>query len=127
MNQSAVDIQTLRQAFEHAWSRETAKGDWTPECPSLNQCAVTALVAQDYFGGELLRCPFGLHDSHYWNRLPDGTQVDFADEQFLFIGMQPDRNSVVIRTREYAMSFPDTVIRYECPRERVQAELSRNV
>ena len=43
----------LYVALYEAWGADTARGYWDKECPSLNQCAVTALVVQDYLGRKL--------------------------------------------------------------------------
>jgi hypothetical protein len=48
---------------------------------------VTALVLNDLLGGELLlaevRNPDGSRQGvHYWNRLPDGREIDLTHEQF---------------------------------------------
>lgn len=54
---------------------------------SRGQCGTTALVIQDWLGGEILTAevsrdgdPVGVH---YWNRLPDGKEVDLTCGQFL--------------------------------------------
>lgn len=41
--------------LQAAWTRGTSFDPerWTPENPSWGQCAVTALVINDLFGGEL--------------------------------------------------------------------------
>lgn len=66
-----------------SWSKETCyppdQGKWSAENPALGQCAITALVIQDFLGGEILYCK---HYHHYWNRLPNGTEVDLTKEQF---------------------------------------------
>jgi hypothetical protein len=108
-----------------AWCAETALGEWTKNCPSLNQCAVTALVIQDYFGGDMLRCKMTDGDSHYWNRFPDGTEHDFTEDQFAYIEDQPIKNDYVVRTREYVLSFPSTVTRYNLLKQRVNELLKR--
>ena len=62
----------LRLRFRDAWHADTsfAPADWSPDNPAFGQCAVTALIVQDLFGGELLRaCIAG--GSHYWNLLPE--------------------------------------------------------
>ncbi len=62
---------------------------WTKENPLYAHCAVVALLAQDLFGGNLLRASleqfpeFAHMRSHYWNQLPDGSEVDFTEPQFL--------------------------------------------
>ncbi|MBI2099037.1 hypothetical protein HYT45_01320 [Candidatus Uhrbacteria bacterium] len=70
--------------------RETSQDaeHWTPENPLVGHCAVVSLVAQNLFGGELLRGSllevpgFEYMRSHYWNRLADGTVEDFTKPQF---------------------------------------------
>ena len=109
----------LCNALHGAWCAETALGAWSPYCPNLNQCAVTALAVQDYFGGELLRCETTDGGSHYWNRLPDGTEVDLTARQFEHIDKRPLRETVVIRRRAHVLSFPDTHQRYELLRSRI--------
>jgi hypothetical protein len=48
--------------------------------------------------------------SHYWNVLDDGRQVDLTLRQF---GNSAHATDVQARNREYVLSFPDTVVRYE--------------
>ena len=115
-----MDIKTFKLLLIKAWCAETALGVWSKECPSLNQCAVTALVAQDYFGGVMLRCKMTNGDSHYWNRLPDGSEEDFTEDQFDFIQDKPLKNDYVIRERDYVLSFPATVVRYELLKHRLE-------
>lgn len=52
-----VSLARLFEALEQSWSADTTYGAWTPEVPSLHQCAVTALVVQDYYGGDVIRYP----------------------------------------------------------------------
>jgi hypothetical protein len=86
----------------------------------MNQCAVTALIVQDYFGGDLLRCPMTDGGSHYWNRLPTGEEVDLTKDQLDHIAGKPIWEEVVVRNREYVLSYPDTAIRYELLKSRVK-------
>ncbi len=75
---SNEDLSKLLDALKIAWIGETSNGEWNSEYPELNQYAGTALVVQDLFGGELLRCPTKRGSSHSWNLLPDGEEVDFT-------------------------------------------------
>lgn len=47
---------------------------------------MTALVVHDLLGGELILGDVQVHGRkighHYWNRLPDGTEVDLTADQF---------------------------------------------
>lgn len=115
-----VTLVDLKEALVKSWSTDTAAGDWTPDCPSLNQCAVTALIVQDYFGGDMLRCKMTDGDSHYWNRLQDGSEEDLTADQFSYIKPQALKDNFIVRTREYVLSFPNTVVRYDILKTRVQ-------
>lgn len=93
-----------------AWSGDTSadKDNWSEDKLSYGQCAVTALIVQDMYGGELLRC-MAEGASHYYNRLPDGTLIDYTQDQF---STMPDYENSETRTREYVLSHPSTASRY---------------
>lgn len=119
----AMKAERIELALNKAWSAETANGSWSPEVPSMNQCAVTALVVQDYLAGELLRCETRAGNSHYWNRLPSGREIDLTSPQFEHIADEPLFASTAIRERAYVLSFPDTRRRYEILSGRVKGFL----
>jgi hypothetical protein len=55
--------------------------------PARGQCGTTALTINDLLGGELLVAEVLHADGsrqgvHWWNRLPDGTEIDLTREQF---------------------------------------------
>ena len=60
--------------------------EWSPENPSRDQCGMTALVVQDILGGDLIIAQVHVDGvqigHHYWNRLPDGSDVDLTGDQF---------------------------------------------
>lgn len=76
----------LATLMPHVWRRETASpslhDQWSQENPALGQCAVTALLIQQHFGGVLLRTVVEGYGSHYYNRLADGFEVDATKCQF---------------------------------------------
>lgn len=115
-----VQFEVLSRALSLAWDQDTASGIWYPGVPSMNQCAVTALVVQDYLGGDLLRCPMTDGNSHYWNRAPNGIEIDLTIQQFLFTEAMPIKQETIVRYREYVLSYPDTLRRYEILRKRVK-------
>lgn len=111
----------LQQALYLSWGKDTAtNGDWDENNRSKNQCAVTALVVQDYFGGDLMRCEMTDGDSHYWNNIPELGHQDLTSDQFLHIEASPIRSTQIVRSREYVLSFPDTHKRYKLLSERVK-------
>lgn len=101
-----------------AWSKETSSDpeNWTPDNPALGQCAVSALIIQDILGGDLLWMKIN-GESHYWNRLPIGTQVDLTIQQFGDIWA---RGQVVVKKRDYVLAFPETAKRYELLRKKLK-------
>jgi hypothetical protein len=115
-----ITLRELYAALVLAWGADNAFGnEWSEMVPDLGQCAVTALVIQDYFGGSLLRCPFPPDGSHYWNLLSDGQEIDFTRGQFEYLGRFPYRHKVELRARDYVLSFPDTSMRYSILKQRV--------
>lgn len=119
---NAIRIKELASAIRPARSAETSADEaWTLERPSLGQCAVTSLIVQDSLRGELLRSSVG-GISHYWNRLPDGTEVDLTRDQFDFFELDSEPQ---VRDRDYVLSFPVTKARYD--RLRQTLEMSQEV
>jgi hypothetical protein len=96
---------------------------WQIDNPLWGHCAVVALLAQNFWGGNLLRASlssvkgFEHMRSHYWNQLKDGTEVDFTKSQFK--DNYPNNLQAEIRAREYVLSYPETAKRYELLRSRI--------
>jgi len=105
-----------------SWSAESsaAAEKWSPENPAWGQCAVTALIVQDTFGGEILRTtaqlPGGGTYSHYLNRLKDGQLLDLTSCQFppgtTFGEATPKTTPENPTTRDYILSHENTRMRY---------------
>jgi hypothetical protein len=113
-----VTLRDLAERIGSEWSRETSADPerWSPENPAWGQCAITALVVQDAFGGDLVR---GVVDgtSHYWNLCLDGSYVDLTRDQFpRWARIEPETTT---RERDYVLSFPETARRYELLRSRL--------
>ena len=81
-HRDGVALARLRRELQQHWRADTSfwPDAWTPDRPSFGQCAVTALLVHDRFGGELLRT-MNQGVLHYWNRL-DGVDVDLTRDQF---------------------------------------------
>jgi hypothetical protein len=81
-------LSEIEKAIRASWGLDTAEEDdgWTPENPSRGQCDITALLVHDIFGGEILAAGiFRLGErveSHMWNRLPGGMELDLTRDQF---------------------------------------------
>ncbi|MFI2711252.1 hypothetical protein ACH495_14110 [Micromonospora sp. NPDC018662] len=85
-----IDLERLRPILRASWGADTCDPhdleDWRPDNPARGQCGVTALIIQDLLGGELVLGEVLVGDVkvgyHYWNRLPDGDEVDLTADQF---------------------------------------------
>jgi hypothetical protein len=85
-----IAVDELRSHFLAAWGADTCyphmSEEWSRENPSRDQCGMTALVVQDILGGELIIAQVHVDGSqighHYWNRLPDGSEIDLTADQF---------------------------------------------
>lgn len=89
MTATEAFVEVLKRAFAECWSQDTSSDpeNWTPENPSYGHCALAAMAAKTVLGGEMLRydlkgTPYENLGSHYKNRLPDDTIVDFTEAQF---------------------------------------------
>lgn len=94
-----TDADRLAQAFEASWSLKSSTL-WTKDVPAAGQCGVTALVANDVLGADILKTRYGLI-WHFYNRI-DGLRLDFTASQF----DQPVVYDDLPATREEA--FADT-------------------
>lgn len=113
----------LFNAVKDSWGADTVrKGDeWRKDVPSLNQCCVTALIVQNYLGGDLLRCEMSDGDHHFWNRLPDGSELDWTKEQFNYIFAYPIWETREKRDRKKILSHKSTRGRYEILKTRIES------
>jgi hypothetical protein len=72
----------VRRALERSWSYKTSICYSPSAAPSYGQCAPTAIVIWEYFGGEILKTDgWPPNGSHFYNQI-DGTRYDFTADQF---------------------------------------------
>lgn len=111
-------MENFASKIRNVWDQKTSTaGDaWSPYRPEKGQCAVTALLVQDSYGGTLNRALVN-GESHYWNTLPDGTEVDLTRAQFdqPITIEEPQK-----RERDYLFSSEATVKRYNELKERLE-------
>ena len=74
--------QRVRRALERSWSPKTSVCYSPSAAPSYGQCAPTAIVIAEVFGGEILKTdgwpPAG---RHFYNRI-GASRYDFTADQF---------------------------------------------
>lgn len=74
-----LNYDLFAERMRACWSSHTATV-YSDENPARGQCSVTALLAQEELGGELLRTRVG-EAWHFYNYVR-GEQVDFTSGQF---------------------------------------------
>jgi hypothetical protein len=83
-----MTLAELETIIRSAWSKDTSDDpdEWAESNPARGQCGVTAMVVYELFGGVLLVSDVMRNgarvETHYWNRLPSGVEVDLTREQF---------------------------------------------
>jgi len=83
----AIDIDTLTKALQASWGSDTSddRDIWRLDNRARGQCAVTAKVVQDCYGGTLpiasVLSDGESVEAHCWNVLPSGEHVDLTASQ----------------------------------------------
>jgi hypothetical protein len=84
-----ITLSSLEAAIRQSWSRDTSDDadEWSTANSSRGQCDVTALILRDFLGGDILIAPVipregTPRESHAWNRLTSGIELDLTRGQF---------------------------------------------
>ena len=102
--------------------------EWSVKDPFLGHCTVVSLLAQEIFGGEIVRVDLervaGLEHirRHSWNKLSNGQEIDFTSSQL----PQPIPASVPreLKDRNILLSYPGVKERYSKLKVRFQERLN---
>lgn len=122
-----MDLVGFEKILQKSWTQDTSyyPNEWDSTNPSFGQCAVSALVVNDYFGGEIIwteaLLPDGQKISHYFNFI-HGKEVDFTRNQFPECTIIPKgikKNKTFQTTREFILSDADTNSRYQLLKKKV--------
>ena len=105
----------VSKSFNKDTCYPSLRDKWNKENKTLGQCAITALVLNDFLGGKIMRCESET-GSHYYNLINEKI-VDLTVFQFNEL---PDYKNGEERTREYLLSNEDTKNRYKLLLERVK-------
>lgn len=107
-----MKIKELERIIKMSWCIDSCypalQPLWDISNPSLGQCAITALIVNDFIGGKIMRCMCG-EVSHYFN-IVNGNIIDLTVDQFN--GEIPIYADSQERSREYILSNADTRERY---------------
>ncbi len=123
-----VSESRLELALKNSWTKESSSDSegWSFENPAWGQCAVTALIINDYLGGEIVWAnailPYGREISHYFNKIC-GFEKDFTIMQFPKETKIPNgipKKKQYLTTRAYILSCRETQKRYEFLKARVE-------
>lgn len=125
------NLDQLISALRSSWDTDTAAAGCAAAGQNKphGQCAVTALVVQDYIGGTILRCQFDDGSSHYWNLIPGVGELDLTREQYpadLPIPRGVEVSNTRLTDGERAVAAR-TVERYTILSKRVRDDLRSNV
>jgi len=120
-----MNLIEFEKVLKKSWSKETSyyPDDWDKSNSSFGQCAVSALVLNDYFSGDIVWAdallPNGQKVSHYFN-LIDGKEVDLTRSQFpegTVIPKGVEKKKDFASTREFMLSSENTKRRYKLMKE----------
>lgn len=123
-----MDLNKLEKALHKSWSKETSycPAEWNELNPSFGQCAITALIVNDYFGGDIVwseaLLPNGQKIYHFSNMVK-GKEVDLTCSQFpegTIISKGVEKKKDFASTREYLLSYEDKKLRYAVLKEKVK-------
>ena len=126
-----MNLDRLKKVLLKSWSKETSYFpiEWSELNPSFGQCAVTALIVNDYFGGDIVwseaLLPNGEKISHFFNRIND-EEIDLTRSQFPKGTIVPrgiEKKINFASTREYLLSHEDKNSRYFALKEKVKKYL----
>ncbi|MDP3698862.1 MAG: hypothetical protein Q8R47_04700 [Nanoarchaeota archaeon] len=129
-----MKLSRLEEALPKCWAKETSSDpeNWNHDNPAWGQCAVTALIVNDYLGGEIVwaeaKLPDGRGISHYFNNL-DEKEIDLTRRQFpegTIIPAGVEKRKQYPTTRDYVLSFPVTQQRYHILSQKVEECLNNN-
>ena len=117
-----TNLLELFAVLEQCWAKDTAypacQAEWLSNDPSYGQCAITATLVHDMFGGTIHKIKVSGGGTHYFNKL-NGRYVDLAREQFDLYDLPVEYEPNQEIPREYCGKNKDTLERYR--------QLQRNI
>lgn len=116
-----MNYHKFKKAIAQSWCQDTAyhkdAPNWTPNNPALGQCAVTALLFNEFFGGTIYS---GISDTgimHFWNT-KYGFKIDLTKQQF---SGKIKFTNITQWDRRDLLQTGDVAVRYELLKKKVLA------
>ena len=101
----------LRKSWSSSIAYKSCQSEWVSEDPSYGQCAITATLVYDMFGGSIHRIRVEGGGTHYFNKIT-GQYVDLTREQFDLYNIEVAYEPNETMQREYCCKNLDTNARY---------------
>ncbi len=118
-------LQTLGELYDvlrKCWCKESAypscQAEWVPNDPTYGQCAITAMLVYDMFGGTIHRIRVSGGGTHYFNKI-DGHYIDLTREQFDLYDIPVSYEPNEQMERKYCGKNADTAKRYQILIQRI--------
>lgn len=109
-------LDDLYTVLRNCWCKESAypscQEEWVPNDPSYGQCAITAMLVYDMFGGTIHRIRVDGGGTHYFNKI-DGHYIDLTIEQFDLYNIPVSYEPNEQMDRRYCGKNADTQKRYD--------------
>lgn len=108
----------LRQTWKSKTAYPSCQKEWISTDPPYDQCAITAMLVYDMFGGSIHRIRVSGGGMHYFNKI-DSHYADLTREQFDLYDIPINYEPNELMDRAYCGKNPDTKSRYH--------QLQRNI
>lgn len=115
----------LRKSWSSSTAYKSCQSEWVSEDLSYGQCAITATLVYDMFGGSIHRIRVEGGGTHYFNKIT-GQYVDLTREQFDLYNIEVAYEPNETMQREYCCKNPDTNARYRQLQRNIIAYLKNN-
>lgn len=125
-NKDLETLEDLYSVLRKSWCRDTAypscQMEWDESNPSYGQCAITAMLVHDMFGGTIHRIRPQGGGTHYFNKI-NGRYIDLTSEQFNLFDSVPEYEPNEEMNRNYCGKNPDTKKRFDLLVKRILENL----
>lgn len=127
-NSQLETIDDLYNILRECWCKETAypscQAEWVPNDPSYGQCAITAMLVYDMFGGTIHRIRVSGGGTHYFNKI-NGQYLDLTVEQFDLYNIPVNYEPNEEMDRKYCGKNKDTQKRFELLIKRIAEKVNK--